>query len=148
MNCTLLTTTDLALDVSMCRFLHDRLTWPDSEFNGKLDDWINGLRPLRADGHIAVVRDQGELIGWARTETWVEKAPSGHCPWPTLEAYVSREYRGRGIAAFAASGLVSGPLQDENHVAVFAPAMIVLARRVGLYATFFERESGSRWVRR
>lgn len=144
MNCRIITARDLAADAVLCRFLRDHLTWPESDFHKKLDGWACGDPASRLDGHIALVEDHGEVIGWARTETWFE---GNDWPWPTLEAFVAREHRGFGVASFAAAGLACGPLRDESNVAVFRPAMLLIARRADLYATLFAANDDGVWER-
>ena len=117
MTCTLLSATDLFLKPHSCAFIKRHLTWPSSDFHKKLDLWIYGEPPSRRDGHIAIVEDHGEIVGWARTELWAD--PEDDFDWATLEAFVAEPYRDRGIAAWAASALVVGPLQENRDVAVF-----------------------------
>ena len=121
-------------------FVREHLTKPCSDFQWKLDAWLVGsLTPTDADGHIALVEDQGEVVGWARTEQWSD------CD--TLEAFVAPPYRRRGIAAFAASGLYSAVLHDNGGtVAVFHPHMLLVARRAGFFPTLFQKEGGQ-WFR-
>ena len=86
-----------------------------------------------------VAIDQGEIVGWARTERW-----SGY---DTLEAFVAEDYRLRGVASFAACGLYASVLHDEGGtVAVFAPKMLLVARRAGFWPVLFEKVDG-KWVR-
>jgi len=107
-------------------------TKPGSDFNKKLTSG----QPLGVyDGLIAVVRSRTEILGWARSETWQR--------WDTLESFVSPSHRGRGIAAFAASGLRS----TYNHtaeVAVFHPHMLLVAKRAGFRPILFHKE-GDQW---
>lgn len=161
MTCRILRTRDIIeqLGVGVTTFLLHSLTRPGSDFHRKLTTWLyTPARPTRADGDIAVVFDQGEVVGWARTERWSEPmgdAAVGHVllnadgatiHWDTLEAFVAPEYRGRGVAAFAASGLYASVLHDTGlGVAVFRPSMILVARRAGLHPTLFEMVKG-RWV--
>lgn len=116
-----------------------------SDFAKKIDRWSDGsAAPQPTDGHIALVRDEGQIIGWARTEHW---AADGAVAYDTLEAFVSPDYRLRGVASFAASGLASGVLHENGGtVAVFRPHMMLVARRAGLRATLFERD-GDRWMK-
>jgi GNAT superfamily N-acetyltransferase len=118
-----------------------RLTKAGSDFNGKLVYWTYGRgAAVDTDGSIAVVYDQGEIIGWARTELWRND--------DTLEAFVAPAYRGRGVASYAAAGLVSTCLHDNGmHVAVFHPLMLLVARRVGLFASLFQKAANGEWVR-
>lgn len=124
-----------------------RLTKHDSIFARRLA----AREPI--DGFIALLFDFGELIGWARTEQWHEETEESWrtipitLPWNTLEAFVKQDYRGRGLATFAAAGLVTLPsFQEDNTAAVFTPSMMLLARKVGLQPTLF-REESERWVR-
>lgn len=133
------------LDAIECAFLRDHLTREGSDFHGKLDSWAAGVRPRLSDGTIALVEDHGEIVGWARTEVWFEKP--GEIAWSTLEAFVSPSWRGRGISSWAAAGLSCGVLSDEPTVAVFAPAMMLLAKRVGLHPILFTQDEERKWVR-
>lgn len=120
------------------------LTKHGSDFNRALQ---SGVGPAWR-GLIATVRIEGELVGWCRTEEWIEgdDGAGGNILWETLEAFVSEEYRGRGIAAVAARALYADHFHDTDAtVAVFSPAMMLVARAAGLYPTMFKREE--RWVR-
>jgi hypothetical protein len=131
MNCDVLPLCDL--DDSDLTYIRRRLTKPGSDFHKK-------LRRGELEGQIAIVRDQGEIIGWARTEPWVDCSGDG---WDTLEAFVAEEYRHRGIASFAACGLeATGCL--GTLVAVFHPAMYIVGTRAGIRVTLFSR--GEAWV--
>lgn len=113
------------------RFIADHLTRPGSDFQTAL---LTG----EPKGVISLCLDQGEIVGWARTETW-----QGH---ETLESFVSPQFRRRGVATFAGCGLVAeGCYRDVAKVAVFAPSMESLARRLGLSPYRFKLTSGS-WV--
>lgn len=91
---------------------------------------------LAVDGVIALVYDQGEIIGWSRTERWEDK--SSHLSWDTLESFVRPEWRGRGVAAFATNGLRASGAVPTQFVAVFRPAMLLVASRAGLTPVLFE----------
>lgn len=132
MNCDVLPLCDL--DDTDLAYIRRNLTKQDSDFNRK-------LRRGQLDGHIAVVRDQGEIIGWARTEPWTDC--SGDV-WDTLEAFVAEEYRLRGIALFAAAGLEATAALGSS-VAVFHPVMYIVGTRAGIRTTLFSR--GEAWVR-
>jgi hypothetical protein len=114
-------------------------TKPGSDFNKKLTSG----QPLGVyDGLIAVVRSRTEIIGWARSETWLQR--EGRM-WDTLESFVSPPHRGRGIAAFAASGLRSTYSYSHTEaVAVFHPHMLLVAKRAGFRPVLFEKE-GDQW---
>lgn len=97
------------------------------------------LRNGAASGDIAFCRDQGEIIGWSRTERWEG--------YPTLESFVIAPYRGRGVATACAQALIAGgALARSALVAVFRPQMDVIARRCGLRTAQFSRK-GDRWTR-
>lgn len=115
------------------------LTKLGSDFNKKLTSG----QPLGVyDGLIAVVRSRTEIIGWARSETWLQR--EGRM-WDTLESFVSPSHRGRGIAAFAASGL-RATYNHTAEVAVFHPHMLLVARRAGFRPVLFQKE-GDQWSR-
>ena len=148
MKCTILTGEAFGSDEPMRLYVARKLCKPGSVFQRRLLD----AAPL--DGFIALVEDFGEVIGWARTEPWGEpdaEAMAGGFPaamlhWNTLEAFVARDYRGRGIATFGAAGLRSVSFLDDPTAAVFHPHMMLLAKKVGLLPTLF-REQGEGWVR-
>jgi hypothetical protein len=120
------------LRLSERNFIADHLTRPGSEFQKML---LSGTPP----GTIAICLDQGEIIGWARTELWREM--------PTLEAFVSPAYRRRGVATLCAAGLrTEGVWRDYEFVAVFRPTMAALAKRLGLLFAAFDRAPDGSWV--
>jgi len=124
-------------------YVRDHLTRPDSDFQAKLSRWLSGEKPTGADGHIALVTDHGQAVGWARTEYW----SAGSAMYDTLEAFVAPEYRLRGVAAYAACGLYASCLHDAGGtVAVFHPHMLLVARRAGFWPTLFVKKNGA-WVR-
>jgi hypothetical protein len=130
-------------------YVRDQLTRGGSDFQVKLSRWLAGEQPTRADGHIALVTDHGEAVGWARTEYWPaeDDGAGGYLAYDTLEAFVSPTHRLRGIAAFAACGLYAGALHDNcGTVAVFSPAMILVARRAGLWSRLFQKDAEGKWV--
>jgi hypothetical protein len=113
------------------RFIADHLTRPESEFQ-------RALLAGTVTGTIAICLDQGEIIGWARTEVWQGI--------PTLEAFVSPAYRRRGVATLCAAGLrTEGVFRDHEFVAVFRPTMIPLARRLNLSTATFDRKPDGTW---
>jgi hypothetical protein len=125
-------------------FVRDHLTRPGSDFFRALNRWIVAADlPPRHDDEplIALVRDHGEIVGWARTETWLDGA---RVQWPTLEAFVSTTHRRRGIAALASMALASARLYS-HHVAVFRPLMLTVAARAGLKPTLFVQASDGYW---
>jgi ribosomal protein S18 acetylase RimI-like enzyme len=125
-------TTELRnLDHGDLQWIASRLTKQDSDFQNKLTSGV-------LSGLIAVVVDHGEIIGWCRTEEWVE---CGDTRWDTLEAFVDPAYRGRGVATLAARALYSDFFHDTGGaVAVFSPQMMLVARNAGLHPTMFRRE--------
>lgn len=145
MNCELHTAKSLArTNLHLLTLLRDNLTKPESDFNKKLTAWIGGVEPLDRDGHIALVLDHGEIVGWARTEVWSD---GNGAIYDTLEAFVAPEYRLRGVAAYASSAIYSGVLHDCGlGVAVFSPVMMLVAKRAGFFPTLFTPIDG-RWVR-
>lgn len=136
MHCEILTLAELVAAGDLALFVRNKLTNPGSEFQTRLTNLLfsEGV----AEGHIALVEDQGEVVGWARTDRWTT--------YDTLEAFVAPDYRGRGIASFAAAGLRSGVMHDGSiAVAVFHPHMALVAQRVGLLPVLFEGGNG-RWA--
>jgi len=148
MTCTILPIAEFL--ASSAAFVRDHLTRPGSDFQKKLTAWIDGSsKPTDADGHIALVYDHGEIVGWARTEYWSagDDGAGGEVLYDTLEAFVAPSYRLRGIAAFAASGIFSAVLHENGGtVAVFHPHMLLVARRAGFWPTLFQKEGGQ-WLR-
>jgi hypothetical protein len=146
--CTTLAIADFV--ASSAPFVRDNLTKQGSDFQKKLTAWIDGSsKPTDADGHIALVYDHGEIVGWARTEYWSAGSDDadGCLMYDTLEAFVAPSYRLRGIAAFAASGIFSAVLHENGGtVAVFHPHMLLVARRAGFWPTLFAKEEGQ-WLR-
>lgn len=141
MNCDVLPLCDL--DDEDLAYIRRYLTKPGSDFNKKLRNggYSFSIDGTCLDGHIAVVRDRGEIVGWARTEPWTDG--SGE-EWDTLEAFVAEEYRLRGIALFAASGLEAAAALGSS-VAVFHPVMYIVATRAGVKTSLFVK--GEAWVR-
>lgn len=122
------------------QLLATKLTRPYSDFQ-------RSLTANTAQGTIALCLDQGEIIGWARTEMWQN--------WNTLEAFVDSTYRGRGVATFAAAGLVAScqffrgsygyATGAGSCAAVFHPSMKPLSRKVGVYPVLYERHPDGTW---
>lgn len=150
MICSTMTAAELvAHDLPTVRRLFVDLTWPGSDFSKKLHRWLDGAMPEPADGTIAVVSAGDSIVGWARTELWIQDHS-----WRTLEAFVDDRYRSRGVATLATAALVASgalPRHDdagrERLVAVFRPAMMLLARRAGLVPVLFEKNEKGVWVR-
>jgi hypothetical protein len=128
MNCTVTALKDLP--EADRRFIASALTHPGSDFQNKLAQG-------QLDGSIAVVRDVGDIVGWTRTEHWER--------WHTLESFVCISHRGRGIATFAAVGLLAAQSLPGRLVAVFHPSMLVVAKNVGLMARMFQRQGDGEW---
>jgi hypothetical protein len=125
-------------------YIREHLANNDSDFQNKLDRWLAGETPTDEDGHIALAIDHGEVVGWCRTERW----NSGREVYDTLEAFVARDYRTRGIASWCAAGLACNALHDGGHtVAVFAPTMVRVAIRACLSPVRYEWDASiGRWV--
>jgi GNAT superfamily N-acetyltransferase len=139
MNCLIYTAAQLP-DIERVWIAH-RLTKAGSDFHRKLLYWMYGRgSAMETDGSIAVVYDQGEIVGWARTEVWRDH--------DTLEAFVNPAYRGRGVASYAASGLFAACLHDNGlNVVVFDPAMLLVAKRAGLKPELFAQDDDGEWVK-
>ena len=119
------------LRASERRFIADHLTREGSDFQ-------QALLEDRPQGTIAVCLDQGEIIGWARTEIWQDI--------PTLEAFVSPAYRRRGVATLCAAGLrTEGVFRDHEFIGVFSPTMVSVAGRLGLLYAAFDMEPDGTW---
>lgn len=119
------------LRASERRFIADHLTRPESEFQRSLMDGT-------VTGTIAICLDQGEIVGWARSEVWQGI--------PTLEAFVSPAYRRRGVATLCAAGLrTEGVFSDYEYIGVFRPTMVSLASRLGLLYAAFDRKPNGTW---
>lgn len=146
MRCRVVTGEAFCQDEPHRLFVARKLCKPGSVFQQRLFD------ADQIDGFVALVEDFGETIGWARTEPWVEANPDSwragpHAlHWNTLEAFVAKDYRGRGVATFAAAGLATVAFQDDPDAAVFHSHMMLLAVKVGLRPVLF-REQGEGWVR-
>lgn len=144
MTCEILSLADLVASADLALFVRNKLTKPGSDFQWKLTRLLHGeVESASDDGHIALVLDHGEVVGWARTERWTA--------YDTLEAFVAPGYRLRGIAAFAAfaaSGLYASVLHDNGAaVAVFHPHMLLVARRAGFWPTLFTKNPRGEWVK-
>lgn len=144
MNCRTIHITEL--DDADAAFIVNHLTKPNSDFSRKLQRKLAGEKLRNVDGWISLVLDYGEIVGWCRTEAWIE--PPTQVPWDTLEAFVNPTYRGRAIASWAANGLLCGPLSEASGVAVFAPSMMLLAKRIGLFPVLFLKADDSTGWRR
>lgn len=128
MTCTLIPAAALELPDVAC--LTSSLTRPGSDFQ-------NALLSGTAAGTIAIARDAGRVIGWARSERWEG--------WDTLESFVEPAYRERGVATFCAAGLVAAAIYENwPWCAVFRQSMVPLAKRLGLAPVHFRRVDG-RW---
>lgn len=141
MTCEILTLRELIGSPDLALFVRNKLTKPGSDFQWKLTRLLHREAVSSSDdGHIALVADQGEVVGWARTERWTA------CD--TLEAYIAEGYRLRGIAAFAAAGLYASVLHDNGAaVAVFHPHMLLVARRAGFWPTLYQKNQRGEWVK-
>lgn len=114
---------------------------PGSDFHKKMI----ARRGLDAtDGTISIVRTDDRILGWARSEPWVDG--TGWL-WPTLEAFVDPAHRRSGVAAFATAGLVVNVFAEEGYgCAVFSPAMLLVAARAGLHPTLFLKDDSGEWT--
>lgn len=112
------------LTLSERKFIADHATRPHSEFQ-------KALLAGQPRGTICLCLDQGEIVGWARSEDWEG--------WPTLEAFVRPQWRDRGVAALCAAGLRAANVFDSTgrYCAVFRPPMLGVAARAGLAAILF-----------
>lgn len=140
--CSVMPMSDLVEDAPIRRTIRDELTKPGSDFNKAID--------TKTDGHIAVVFDGEQVVGWARTEYWSagDDGAGGQMMYDTLEAFVRPERRLQGVAVFAAAGLRAGVLHDNGGVvAVFHPHMLLLARQAGFFPVLFERAGNGGWRR-
>lgn len=149
MTCEILTLGELISSPDLALFIRNKLTKPGSDFQWKLTRLLHGeVEPSSDDGHIALVLDHGEIVGWARTEYWQAESDraDGFVFYDTLEAFVAPDYRLRGIAGFAASGLYASVLHDEGAaVAVFHPTMLLVARRAGFWPTLYQKNPRGEW---
>ena len=151
MTCEILTLGELVGSPDLALFVRNKLTKPGSDFQWKLTRLLHReVEPSSDDGHIALVADQGEIVGWARTECWQAESDGadGFVSYDTLEAFVAPDYRLRGIAGFAASGLYASVLHDEGGaVAVFHPTMLLVARRAGFWPTLYQKSPRGEWAK-
>lgn len=151
MTCEILTLAELVESADIALFVRNKLTKPGSDFQWKLTRLLHGEAVAgERDGSIALVLDQGEIVGWARTEYWTagSDGAGGVVSHDTLEAYVAEGYRLRGVAAFAASGLYASVLHDQGAaVAVFHPHMLLVARRAGFWPTLYQKNRLGEWVK-
>jgi hypothetical protein len=115
-------------------FIVDFVCKAKSDFRTKLID----KELTSADGWISIVRDQGEIVGWCRTEKWADR-DSGEV-WDTMEAFVRDEWRRRGVCQFAAAGLMAAVMPAiVPPVAIFSPSMIQTCRRLAIKFVEYER---------
>jgi hypothetical protein len=124
MNCTVLPLRDL--DESDRHCIIESACKPNSDFQAKLCDKILDDR----DGWIAIVRDQGEIVGWARTEKWCDK-DSGE-EFDTLESFTRHRWRRRGVCKYAVAGLLAAGKIDRGPLAIFSSMMIGTCRVFGI----------------
>jgi len=133
-----------ASDLVDVAFVLRYLSRPRSDFSKRLLSWLQGADLPQDDvPKIALVRDQGEIVAWARTEPWVDAEKH---EWPTLEAFVSATHRRRGFAAAASMALAADCL-CASHVAVFRPEMLLVAARAGLKPTLYKQDEYGVWER-
>lgn len=96
------------------------------------------------DATVAVVHAGGCVLSYAWTYKWSPIHESYGVPvgaWDTLDAFTVPHLRMRGLASYAAAGLVASGLFDNDGgtVAVFRPSMMLVARKVGLWPRIFRR---------
>lgn len=146
MNCTVHRLCDL--DEFDTAFLMNHAVRSGSDFQGKL----LGGRLGEADGTIALVRDSGEIVGWARTEPWLYDE-SG-VEYRTLEAFTRTGWRNRGVCRYAVAALVAAgsvpharrrPDRYPSPVAVFHATMCSVCRAIGVPYELFEKDSRGQW---
>jgi hypothetical protein len=130
MKCTVLSAAEFFSNANNSVSVATSVSRPGSDF---WDLLMTGGEP---QGRIAVVEDLGDIVGWSRSEDWRE--------FKTLESYVVEPFRGRGIATFAAMGLVAaGVYAGCSEVAVFtSDKMLGVARRAGLVPRLFVKRDG------
>jgi hypothetical protein len=113
-----------------------------SEHLGEDQRMLHFQVPL--DATVAVVHDNGVVVSYAWTSKWSPIHESYGVPigaWDTLDAFTVPHLRMRGLASYAAAGLVASGLFDNDGgtVAVFRPSMMIVARNVGLWPRIFRR---------
>lgn len=126
------------------------LTRTGSDFRKRLHSLIQRHSAAEEDdGHISLVWSGETLVGWSRTGKWLEGEREFYpTVWDTLEAYVRKDWRDRGIATLASFSLVSSILYDNGMTAaVFSPAMMMVARKCGLHPTLFVQTAEGEWER-
>lgn len=144
MNCTIHPLHTLGEDD--VAFIYHHATREGSDFQSK----ILSDRLTDRDGVIALVREAGEIVGWARTESWID--PNDCVEWPTLEALTRQQWRRRGVCRYAVAGLVAGgylpvvPGRRET-VAVFDVRMSNLCQHLRIPSVEFYQERGL-WMRK
>lgn len=88
---------------------------------------------------IAVIYDGTHPVAWSATHVWRDLQ--------TLEGFTSEPHRRRGLARFAACGLIARGVLDTSHpVAVFSWSCYGLTRSLGFSVVrLFQREADD-WV--
>jgi len=122
------------LRVSERRFIADHLTRPWSDFQRVL---LAG----EPAGTIAICLDQGEIIGWARSEIWQGR--------PTLEAFVATAYRRRSIATACSAALLAASTFDRSGkppVAVFSKRMNGICKKLAIDFDRFDLKPDGTWT--
>lgn len=128
------------LDDEDRNFIIENACKPNSDFQFKLIE-----KPLDdRDGWIAIVRDQGEIVGWSRTEKWIDR-DSGE-EFDTLESFVRERWRRRGVCRYASAGLLAAAKIDRGPLAIFSPLMVGTCRRLSIRWEGYERKWDS-WVK-
>ena len=111
-----------------------RLSWPDSESNSSIQrelkkryvDPVAGQQPSMM---LALIRLNGELVGWVGTRPWPEKLNDQPIMVQTIECFVDEKRRRGGIARLGLQALISaGFINRTRPVGVYAPAVVGLAK--------------------
>lgn len=137
MNCTIQPLR--SIDEEDISFIYRRLTRAGSDFQAKLSRGVFG----DDDGVIAIVRDAGEIVAWARTGKW--RDPMDAAVYDTLEAFTRIEWRRRGVCRYAVSGLVAAAAFGSP-VAVFNTRMAAICRRLEVAFVEYQMQRAG-WTR-
>lgn len=88
---------------------------------------------------IAVIYDGIHPVAWSASHQWRG--------FQTLEGFTRETFRRRGLARFAACGLIAARVLDVSRpVAVFSPSCVGLTRSLGFAGVrLFRREAGD-WI--
>lgn len=123
--------------------IHSRLSWQDSGSNSSIQKeldkrYLNPIRGPHPDMSLALVRYNGELVGWVGTRLWPERFKGDRVTAQTVECFVAPEHRRRGIARLGLQALVSAGYVDKTApVSVYAPEVVGLATQCGCRIVLF-----------